>query len=841
MQYQQKQKWKRRAFAVIAVMIAVIMVLGLLSPAFAAEAAVAVEVTDTVTVTPEEEAPVETPEEEMGQSSFSADFSIGFDGKYIVGEMTPFSGQITNLAGNFKGELRLKTYLYGNDSRNFQSYALYAQPLELPQGATEQISMEIGIGSVRKYMEVELVDQQERVVYRKNVPVEALAPETVAVAVLSSQPEQLNYLSSLADLLPAERNQVFFLDGSQFPSEQVVMENFDLVVIDDFDTSVLTAQQKGALESWLRSGGLLILGTGPHANRVLSGLTFLGDIRTAGSGTVSAFTDLAGGSVTLSQPMQTAVLESELLRQYWEDNGTVLASTLTCGGGNVLLYHFSLGLTPFSNLPNASALVADSCLRWSGDQLELASDVETNYMDHYADRFPGMDNGGIWLVFGCIIVYMVLVGPVLYVVLKKKEKQVLGWVCIPVMAFVFLGAALLCSMGSAYKDSMLSVVSVIDVAPEASYGRADIGITVKSPKKGDLVLAMEDQLPVLPKMEDYYYFSGENTEECEYRVEAGETNRLTFYDLSTWESCELTARSIVDLGGTVQCQVRTEGSVVYCLIENDSNVDFVDAYIRLHEQYLPLGELPAGESREVSLDTEAMGEDTLRNTLRTAVWGGETSMSQLAEQGTITRQEAFRLNLEEDLLNMYDSDRGEGYFDSEQEICTFFGFSDAPLLTGAKTVNGKEPRETNLHLYHIPVRQDLAKMEQFSLPYMIGPQATETNGQGYDLYYDSWEGRHFLSPYGEEERDVTLKYQVDSDLRIDLFQFRLSSQSYVVSQKTEIYNLRTGQWEILQEVPYENTADYVDGDNTILVRLHLMGSDTVITPEMRMEGGGKYA
>lgn len=836
MQYQQKQKWKKRIFAVIAVLIALIMVLGLVSPVFAAAASEETALTETA----EEQEVVETPAEEVGQTSFSADLSIGFHDKYIVGEMTPVSGYITSQTGDFKGELRIKTYLYGNDSRNFQSYAIYAQPLELPQGASQQISMEIGIGSVRKFMEVELADEQGNVVYRKNVPVEALAPETVAVAVLSSQPDQVDYLSTLENLLPAERNAVFFLDGNSFPSSQVVMENFDLLIIDDFDTSTLTAQQRRALENWLVSGGQMAVGTGPHANRVLSGLNFLGDIRTAGSTEISAIVGMNGESMALSQPMQVTVLESEALHTLWENGGTALASELECGGGKVLLYHFSLGLAPFSDLAEASALVADSCLNFAQAELQAAENVDTNYMDGYSDRFPALESSGVWLIFGCILVYMVIVGPVMYLVLKKRGKQVMGWIWIPAAAFVFLGVTLLCSLGSAYKDSLVNIVSVIEVEPESVYGRADIGITIKSPKKGDLVFAAEDDIPILPKIEDYYYISGENTEECEFRVESGETNSITFYDRSTWESSQLTARSIVDIGGTISCQVRTEDGVTYCVIDNQSGVDFTDAYVRIHGQYVAVGQLMAGESREVSLHPVDADQNSGRSTLQLALWGGENLYTQV-ERGDMTRQEAFRKNLEEDMLNIYGDYEQEEVFASEREVCAFFGFSDAPLLTGTKSVNGKAVAETNLHLYHISYTEDLAETSSFSLPYLIGPQRVDEERQSYDLYYDSWEGRYFLSPYDEEERDVTLRYQVENDLRIDLFQFQIYDQNYPVSQKTEIYNLRTGQWEPLTEEPYTNTSDYINGENAIMVRLHMNGSDTVITPMMRMEGGGKNA
>ena len=196
MKYYQKQKLKQKIFAVIALVIALIMVLSLLTPVFAAAP-------NTQTVTAVTNTDVAEPTAEPGQEKtiggehFSLDLQVGFDNSYIVEKVTSLTATLTNNGAAFQGEFQVKVYTYENTDSGFQKYALYSQKLELPEGATKQVSMELGLNTVRRNMEVSLVDEGGNVVFRKHVPVDALSPETVAVGVLSEQPAQVQYLAGM--------------------------------------------------------------------------------------------------------------------------------------------------------------------------------------------------------------------------------------------------------------------------------------------------------------------------------------------------------------------------------------------------------------------------------------------------------------------------------------------------------------------------------------------------------------------------------------------------------------------------------------------------------------------
>ena len=159
MKYQEKQKRKRTAAAVIALLIVLAMVAGLVTPFIAYAAPVS---TQTVTMTnggttgTAQATPSTWQEKEFGQEQFTLDVVVGFDGEYIVGKTAPLKGIITNNGAPFRGELQAKAYTfedtgwYGTKS-GAAEYAIFYQELELLQGASQKIDMELNMGTIQRF------------------------------------------------------------------------------------------------------------------------------------------------------------------------------------------------------------------------------------------------------------------------------------------------------------------------------------------------------------------------------------------------------------------------------------------------------------------------------------------------------------------------------------------------------------------------------------------------------------------------------------------------------------------------------------------------------------------
>lgn len=839
MKYHQKQKLKQKIFAVIALVIALIMVLSLLTPVFAAVPATqTVAVVDDTDVT--EPAAEPEPQKTIGSEHFALDLQVGFDNSYIVEKVTPLTATLTNNGEAFQGEFQVKVYTYENTDNGFQKYALYSQKLELPEGATKQVSMELGLNTVRRNMEVSLVDEGGNMVFQKQVPVDALSPETVAVGVLSEQPAQVQYLAGL-DL--AERTSVFFLDRDTFPESENVMDNFAVLVIDDFDTAALGDAQKKSLKNWVDNGGLLVLGTGAQAQKVLSGLGFV-DVSLNGTQSVSGISAPDGTALSLSAPLTVAGISAEKAAVKWEANGMPLTSLMPYGGGYVLLNHFALGLAPFANMPQQTD-VLESLFGGLYDVAGESAKAEvSNQLRYTANRFPSVTGSSMVVIFLAVGIYIVLAGPIMYIVLKKKDRRELGWITIPVLSVVFLGVVFLLAGRSTYHNGLISTKAIVEMEPDSSIGEAQIAMAVKAPGNGDVTLESELPIPVQPQLDNGWYGSNGKTEEMDYKVTMGDGTNIVFYKNMAWETNYVGASATLELGGSVTSDVAFDGEKVVGTVTNGTSVNFMDAYLKLDYVYIPLGELPAGETIDVSYDLSTEDVHSRYGArLTNLVTGDDTTVWEQVQNGTITEERGYTLLRQEELMEiLHNWDTTEqSQWENSQITYEFFGFSDMPIFDSVKYINGKPARENCLTMFHTVGTKDLSREKSFDLPFTILPETTD-QAVNYGVYYDNWNNFCEVNNYMDTEQEIVLRYAIGEGVRIDEIQFAFDeSYSSGMYADPQVYNAKTGQWEDFVETPYAPGEDYINEERVVQFKMYLEPGVYTHAPRMRVKGGGLYA
>lgn len=836
MKYHQKQKLKQKIFAVIALVIALVMVLSLLTPVFAAE-------TTTQTVTAVDTAePAAEPEQgkDVGSDRFGLDLQVGFDNDYIVEKVTPLTATLTNKGEAFQGEFQVKVYTYENTDSGFQKYALYSQKLELPEGATKQVSMELALNTVRRNMEVSLVDEGGNVVFQKNVPVDALSPETVAVGVLSEQPAQVQYL---AGMNLSEETSVFFLDRDTFPESENVMDNFKVLIIDDFDTATLGDAQKKSLKNWVDNGGLLVLGTGVQAQKVLSGLDFV-DVSLNGTQSVSRVSAPDGTALSLAAPLTAAGISAEKASVKWEANGISLSSLISYGGGHVLIHHFALGLAPFANMPQQTEVLEGLCSGLYDAGGDGVGTEIANQLRYAANSFPSVAGNSMIAIFVVVGIYIVLAGPVMYMVLKKKDRRELGWITIPVLSVVFLGVVFLLAGRSTFQNGQISTRAIVEMEEGSTIGEAQIAMAVKVPGSGDVNLQSELPIPMQPQVDNGWYDGNGKTEELDYKVTTGDGTNIVFYDNMAWETNYASASTTLELGGSVTSNVTFDGEKVVGTVTNGTSVNFMDAYLKLDYVYIPLGELPAGETIDISYDlSEENINDRYGERLSNLMAGDGITIWDLVQNGTITEEKGYTLLREQDLMEILNNwnTSGQNQWENSQITYEFFGFSDMPIFDSVKYLNGKPAKESYLSMFHTVGSKDLSHEKSFDLPFTILPEVTD-QAVNYGVYYDNWNNFCEVNNYMDAQQEVVLQYAVGEGVRIDEIQFAFDENySSGMYADPQVYNAKTGQWEDFVETPYTPGEDYINEERVVQFKMYLEPGVYIHAPRMRVKGGGLYA
>lgn len=838
MKYQKRQELKKKGLAIIALIMAFAMILSLLAP-FTIFAAPVIQPATTVAVTNEEENQSETSlnsSESFGKDLFSVELQAGFDGNYIVRKAMPVRGVITNKGEAFHGEVQIKAYTRGVESD--KEYAIYYQKLDLEQGASKSIDMEVSMGNINQYFEVSLVDANGNKVYQDNIFLTAKEFSTVMIGVLGESTQDLKYLSNLhlaqvseEDMKDIERYEVessknhdlpVFLDEKTFPNSIGVMNSFSVFIADDFDFSVLTKQQSDVLQQWVLEGGTLVVGTGATAQKTLKGLDFLTNIKVTG---VTKVSELQGvtGEIPLAQLSGDGLTDLNL------PNAEKAFSVVETGKGHVVISHFSLSASPMAG-KDAVLNMLQEALRQTAPQSFIVNlyegDMDYDNLRYIAEDFPPFEMSSIYLIIGAIAVYIIIAGPLLYLFLKKKDKREKGWIIVPILSVVFMGMVFLLAQGSTYKNGLINTIGHVEMQEGSSVTKADIGVAIKSSGKGDVVYTSDEKIPVDVNLDEYYHNGVIQKERCAYRLLCGDTTEITFPDSQSWGTQYFKTQKSVDLGGNVESTVAMKDGKFTGEIINHTNVNFYHVVLMLGGSLCEFDALGAGETLAVDINMEDLTKE------QEIIYGGYNyeEIREKVNSGEMTRNEAYLRSMERDLQQQIYNDQES----TDLIPVTFFGYSDAPILSGDKKVNGKQVLENNVVLYHQDFPLELSKQKEFQIE-LRGTVDAQLKFERYEYGFgDS------LYPY--EDGDFHISYTMPEGVRIDQMEFQAVAEKEVLApDNIKLLNRKTREWDEVSLDKPMNAQNYVDESNLMEISMHCLQERETAIPELLIQGGGLFA
>lgn len=803
--------------------------------------------------------------EEIGMDKFSLDMSIGYDQQYIVGKETPFRGVLTNKGQGFRGELQVKVYSYLNTVSNDAEsdggeYNIYYQKVELAKGAAKQMNLDINIGVICDFFEVTLVDEKNKTVFRKNISAKALDPATVMVGVLTESPADVAYLSGLnmtegKEDYKAEYSKTVFLNGISFPENETILKNFKAIIIDDFDTKTLSKEQLKSLQDWIKGGGMLILSTGPKAEKVLGGLGGLVEFQLGERQTITSFPTINNALKIQGEKygaMDITPITAPGLKDIFMENGSSITSSMEFGMGEIIVHNFSLSLAPIAEFPNLVSLLRGMYSKEAPTLFipEMGGNNEQDRISRMAERFPVLKTGGIYWILGCVLVYILLIGPILYVVLKKKDKREWGWVIIPTLSILFMVVVFVMSQNTYYKNGIINVVSVAKMTSDSSVVKTDINMAIKSANKGTVVFSMDDKVDIkVPSGEPIYYRSNSQKERYVQKIlSGGNSTEITYFDNKSWGTNRFSTEIEKDLGGTLESTIMISNNRYVGKIINHTNLDFSGIIIGLGGTYKIFDTLKAGESLNVDYTMEDLKgtENGIYAALDSAFGDLDSgnSRTKLAKEKKLTQEEIYSLTQQRDLIQICEDELDEGT--AMGSISTsgfmpivFYGFNKEPVISADKYVNGKKAVERNIGLYQMRFELNLESMKRFDIPFGSIVPASVKSEQHINQYSNN--RMQSKTIYAEEQAEVECMFQLPKDVDLELFQVRNQTDSAIFYEKPEIYNIKTETWEKIEESAYKNPMDYITEQGNLRIKLFMKESGEAFMPDLRIKGGGNYA
>ena len=548
----------------------------------------------------------------VSNSAVSMDVSFGYDGNAKSGRYVPVNISLSSRSDSqFKGTVRVTAM-----ETDYDIYE-YDYPVSLEAQGTDEESLDIPVGRA-EVLYVKLLDAQGVELIRKRLKLN-VTPDIAElfVGVLSDEPDKLAYMDGVGVNYSSVRTRTFDMDGSRMPDDVIGLDLLDVLVITDYDTGKLSPDQVSAIWEWVRAGGTLLLGTGARADDTLS--AFRPDlleeayevpseksvdmgVEYATNGPGDSFMSLVCADVSLKGGM--SVISN--------DEFPVLTSAAR-GKGNVgvAAYDF-VDISSFCEVHRSyvdklfTALLGESKLSnlssylYSGNSSQFWS-VQNMLNTGDVDKLPKLP-----LYIVVILGYILLVGPGMYLYLKRREQRRFYRTGVAAVSLVFTAVIYLMGMGTRYKDTFFTYATILDTTEnfvdEYTY------INMRTPYNKAYTISLDPTYDLLPITRSNSYdmtpvpkFTG--NEDYKVRISYGENDtKVSVQNAAAFtpKYYSLRKRTPTTAHKGLKGDITLFGGSVYGTVTNEYPFPVEKVGILMYGKMVVIDELKPGETKDLN-------------------------------------------------------------------------------------------------------------------------------------------------------------------------------------------------------------------------------------------------
>ena len=404
----------------------------------------------------------------------------GFDGYYKEGQWLPVRIAVANDGPDTKGTLRISV-----PRSNGVSAEEITRAVDLPTQSRREVFLYLPTEGFLSVVNVTLSDGQNDLATASSRVSQASVGDLI-YGVLAGSPSAYNLLNNIK---PASGSAfVAQLEAADLPPLSFAWHGLDVLVVSDVDTGVLSPEQRAALAEWVASGGRLIVAGGPTWQKTAAGLGALLPLAPAGTQNLADTSRLAafagapapsGPTVAASGPLSpdavTLVSAGEL----------PLIIARHSGFGQVLFLAVDPAFDPLKNWGGLEGLFRN-LLTGSAQRPNWAAGVRNWYSARDAiNALPGLQLPSALEILGFLGLYVLAVGPINYLVLRRLKRRELAWVTVPALVVVFSAGAYLTGYQLRGGQASLHRLAVVQVWPNAANAQVDGLVGIFSPRRAE--------------------------------------------------------------------------------------------------------------------------------------------------------------------------------------------------------------------------------------------------------------------------------------------------------------------------------------------------------------------
>ncbi|MBG9755430.1 hypothetical protein J2B92_03775 [Lysinibacillus sphaericus] len=539
--------------------------------------------------------------------------TAGISGKAKYQSVVPLQVTVKNNGADFSGDMAI------NSSNSYEAASALVVPIDIAAGEEKTFTFYLDGLADNGYSDADLfafyegnIEKGKKIAYKgtKRLQSNFLDPTSTFVYTLTDKSDRLSALLRLSSFVPQNNVEIFKINQLKdytFPEDEQGLAMANVIVVDEVAIADLAQKQQEALLKWVQDGGTLLLGATDQVDAtagVFKDYLPMSLSQETTSISAETLTKLSGGGI-FTQPISihTATnLEGSL--PVLTENNVVLASKKKIGGGEIIQTAFSLGDQPLASMDGYAALLAKMIDIQSISQHGMMNqgqsplDQISYELRNINELFPSFEVSVSYMLI-VIILYIIIIGPVLYFVLKKVDKREHAWWIIPVFSIVLSIGLFIVGAKDRIVQPQVQQSAFYKVNEDSSLNGYYVE-SILTNRSGDFIVNADKNTTAVA-MRNYNNFTGTvgDLHESSYIKENANGSTLTLRDLNYWSVQSFGGKTSAQNIGKMDVDITLKNEKLTGTIKNNFPFELKDVTLISGVKEVKLGDIKANGTLQV--------------------------------------------------------------------------------------------------------------------------------------------------------------------------------------------------------------------------------------------------
>ncbi|KAB0442061.1 hypothetical protein [Lysinibacillus fusiformis] len=539
--------------------------------------------------------------------------TAGISGKAKYQSVVPLQVTVKNNGADFSGDMAI------NSSNSYEAASALVVPIDIAAGEEKTFTFYLDGLADNGYSDADLfafyegnIEKGKKIAYKgtKRLQSNFLDPTSTFVYTLTEKSDRLSALLRLSSFVPQNNVEIFNINQLKdytFPEDEQGLAMANVIVVDEVAIADLAQKQQEALLKWVQDGGTLLLGASDQIDAtagVFKDYLPMSLSQEMTSISAETLTKLSGGGI-FTQPISihTATNHKESLPVLTENN-VVLASKKKIGSGEIIQTAFSLGDQPLASMDGYAALLAKIIDIQSISQQGMMSqgqsplDQISYELRNINELFPSFEVSVSYMLI-VIILYIIIIGPVLYFVLKKIDKREHAWWIIPVFSIVLSIGLFIVGAKDRVVQPQVQQSAFYKVNEDSSLNGYYVE-SILTNRSGDFIVNTDKNTTAVA-MRNYNNFTGTvgDLHESSYIKENANGSTLTLRDLNYWSVQSFGGKTSAQNIGKMDVDITLKNEKLTGTIKNNFPFELKDVTLISGVKEVKLGDIKANGTLQV--------------------------------------------------------------------------------------------------------------------------------------------------------------------------------------------------------------------------------------------------